>query len=593
MKKILVLLLLIVEVSIYAQSTVHWEDPFLKSDAPGYEDLNKAVSFHTIKDMAKYVEYLGKAGEKGNLAADHDLILCYLNGANGYLEKDTTAAIKMLFYVADKGYAPCQFLLGQYLFGGIGVTKNLQLGVGYINKSAAQGYLPAKSFLATSFISGNNGIPKDVQNGIKMAEECAIEGDIQSSLVLGVYYSGYIDGTIDYEKALKWYNLAADKGHPLAGNYLAYMYAKGEGVEKDYQKAHRLLDEAKNKAKQLGMLTKDIEANILDTDGEIYMMEEKNSEAQSIWQQMKTNYPEYVERNRFEVKNVFVRTMYEKEQKLIKPSLAANDNKNNVSLQIISDIDEKIPENPITGAPTFAVIIANENYMDVEGVPFASHDGETFKKYCEKTLGIPQNNIKFVKDATFNNMKRELNWLSQVMDVYQGEAKIILYYAGHGIPNEGNGSAFLLPVDGVGNDISTGYSLDKLYADLSSKPAKNVIVLLDACFSGAKRDGGMLASARGVAIKAKQNSPKGNMVVLSAAQGDETAYPYKEKGHGMFTYYLLKKLQETKGDITFGELADYVTSEVKKQSIVINGKMQTPLASPSSVAIDWRNWKLK
>lgn len=148
-------------------------------------------------------------------------------------------------------------------------------------------------------------------------------------------------------------------------------------------------------------------------------------------------------------------------------------------------------------------------------------------------------------------------------------------------------------MDGVGNDVSTGYSQDKLYEDLSSKPAKSVVVLLDACFSGASRDGGMLASARGVAIKAKQNAPKGNMVVLSAAQDDETAYPYKEKGHGLFTYYLLKKLQETKGNVTIGELAGFVTAEVKKQSIVANGKMQTPFVSPSSSATDWRNWKFR
>ena len=103
----------------------------------------------------------------------------------------------------------------------------------------------------------------------------------------------------------------------------------------------------------------------------------------------------------------------------------------------------------------------------------------------------------------------------------------------------------------------------------------------------------MLASARGVAIKAKQNIPQGNMVVLSAAQGDETAYPYEEMGHGLFTYYLLKKLQETKGNLTFGELAEYVTNEVKKRSIIVNGKLQTPIASPSVSASDWKNWKLR
>ena len=118
-------------------------------------------------------------------------------------------------------------------------------------------------------------------------------------------------------------------------------------------------------------------------------------------------------------------------------------------------------------------------------------------------------------------------------------------------------------------------------------------MLLDACFSGANRDGEMLASARGVAIKAKQNVPQGNLVVLSAAQGDETAYPYKEKGHGMFTYFLLKKLKDTKGDVAFGELADYVTSEVMKQSVVVNGKIQTPLVSPSNEVKDWKEWKFK
>ena len=74
---------------------------------------------------------------------------------------------------------------------------------------------------------------------------------------------------------------------------------------------------------------------------------------------------------------------------------------------------------------------------------------------------------------------------------------------------------------------------------------------------------------------------------------NETAFPYKEKGHGMFTYYLLKKLQESKGDVSLGEIVDYVIENVRKQSIVTNGKMQTPMVIPSSLTNDWRNWKLR
>ena len=87
--------------------------------------------------------------------------------------------------------------------------------------------------------------------------------------------------------------------------------------------------------------------------------------------------------------------------------------------------------------------------------------------------------------------------------------------------------------------------------------------------------------------------PQGNMVVFSAAQGDETAYPDYEEKHGMFTYYLLKKLQETEGNVTLQELGEFIIENVRKKS-VINGKLQTPCVTPSaSLDASWRGWKLK
>ena len=248
-----------------------------------------------------------------------------------------------------------------------------------------------------------------------------------------------------------------------------------------------------------------------------------------------------------------------------------------------SDVDKGIPEASEVNDRLFAVIIANEDYQREVDVNFAVNDGNTFGEYCRKTLGIPEQNIHIVENATLNNILAEVDWITKVAEAYQGEAGLIFYYAGHGIPDESTGDAYLLPVDGYGSNINTGYKLDNLYASLSSAPSRYTYVFLDACFSGAERGGSMIASARGIAIRAKASAPKGNMVVFSAAQGDETAYPYKEKGHGMFTYYLLKKLQESGGDVTLGELSDYVRSEVRKQSIVSNSKMQTPtvMASPA------------
>lgn len=260
---------------------------------------------------------------------------------------------------------------------------------------------------------------------------------------------------------------------------------------------------------------------------------------------------------------------------------------------LTSAVDENIPETNTKNSNTFALIIANENYQSVASVPYALNDGNIFREYCIKTLGIPEKQIKYIPDATGNQIKAQINWLQTLAEVFT-DPHIIFYYAGHGIPDESSRTAYLLPVDGIGTDVSTGYKLDDLYAVLGKMPAENVTVFMDACFSGSKREEGMLASARGVAIKARSGMPKGNMVVFSAAQGDETAYPNNEEKHGMFTYFLLKKLQDTKGDVTLHELGEYITKNVSQQSILLNGKSQTPCVTPSaSLDASWREWKLK
>lgn len=260
-----------------------------------------------------------------------------------------------------------------------------------------------------------------------------------------------------------------------------------------------------------------------------------------------------------------------------------------------SDVDVNIPKTRKLNENLFAVIISNENYRRESKVEFAHNDGETFRNYCLNTLGCPAQNVHYVADATFNDMKVEVDWMKTVADAYAGKAKMLFYYAGHGVPDEASKSAYLLPVDGYGANVSTGYSLEHLYAVLGDLPARQVTVFLDACFSGSQRDGAaMTSSARGVAIKAKYSAPKGNMVVVTAASGSETAYPYKEKEHGLFTYFLLKKLKETKGNVNYGELVDYIHEEVAKKSIVENNKSQTPSCTPSTdVADQWRKWNFK
>lgn len=258
-----------------------------------------------------------------------------------------------------------------------------------------------------------------------------------------------------------------------------------------------------------------------------------------------------------------------------------------------SEVDVNIPISTKKAEKTYALIIANENYEFVDNVDYALHDGEIFKEYCIKTLGIPERQILYAKNATSGMMNGEIEKLVKLANIDEG-ANIIVYYCGHGIPDENTNEAYLIPVDGKGANIVTCYSLNKLYSTLSATKAANITYFLDACFTGSNREGSMLVAARGVAREAKKEVLNGNTVVFAAASQDETAMAYKEKTHGMFTYFLLKKLQDTKGDVTYGELAEYIKKNVQKESILVNDKSQSPnIATSVAVTESWSNMTLK
>lgn len=260
---------------------------------------------------------------------------------------------------------------------------------------------------------------------------------------------------------------------------------------------------------------------------------------------------------------------------------------------LTSAVDKNIPVSTTKSPNTFAVVIANENYSFVSKVPYALNDGHIFYEYCKKTLGIPEENIRYIPDATLNRIRGAVDWLQGIQLTYSDE-HIIVYYAGHGIPDESSKNAYLLPTDGYGSNVTTGYSVNDLYTALTKNSSKSVTIFMDACFSGAKREGDMLVAARGVAIKVNNNVPKGNMVVFSAATSDQTAQSYDQEEHGLFTYFLLKKLQETKGAVSYTDLGSYIRTEVGKKSSVL-GKLQTPIvtASPTIDDSTWSTWKLK
>ena len=270
-----------------------------------------------------------------------------------------------------------------------------------------------------------------------------------------------------------------------------------------------------------------------------------------------------------------------------------NSDKNQSETKIVSDIDADIPLCKSLNENTYVLIIANEKYEYLDDVTYAARDGKLFYEYCTKTLGIASKQIKLCEDASKGILQDGIYWLKYVLNNFEG-SKAIVYYSGHGILDEKTDEAYLIPVDGKGTNMVTCYSLEKMYKELANTQAKSITYFLDACFTGASKDGNMLVAARGTAREPEKIKLSGKTIVFSASSGDETAMTLESQGHGLFTYYLLKKLQETKGNTTYGELSDYIKKNVQKDAFLINEKPQTPVVATSpEIADTWKNITLK
>ncbi|MBW2663952.1 MAG: caspase family protein [Deltaproteobacteria bacterium] len=166
---------------------------------------------------------------------------------------------------------------------------------------------------------------------------------------------------------------------------------------------------------------------------------------------------------------------------------------------------------------------------------------------------------------------------------------VYCYFAGHGVPDVGDQTSYLLPYDGKpSNPRRTAYSSADLYTSLGRLKAKNVFVFLDACFSGASgRSKGqklLFEGARPGVVQIKdQILAQKNLTLFAAAKSNQISNAYQEKQHGLFTYFLLKGLGgdsvcNKEGAIRVRDLADYIETNVNTISRRFGANLaQTPV----------------
>jgi len=248
----------------------------------------------------------------------------------------------------------------------------------------------------------------------------------------------------------------------------------------------------------------------------------------------------------------------------------------------------KFPENP----DDFAVVIGIEKYVGLPDALYAEHDAKAVRAHLE-ALGYPARNIAFLTGAQASRAgiaKNIETWLPRNVKV---RSTVFVYYSGHGSPDPVKGEAYLIPADGDPQYLKdTAYPVKRLYEKLEALKASHVIVALDACFSGA---GGRSVMAKGTRPLVTNvdlvGGPLLKTLAFSASAADQVSGAAEGQGHGLFTYFLLRGLNETHGAAKAKELFAYLSPRVQDEAKRVN-RDQTPQMLPAEAGLRER-WSMR
>jgi hypothetical protein len=258
---------------------------------------------------------------------------------------------------------------------------------------------------------------------------------------------------------------------------------------------------------------------------------------------------------------------------------------------------------PEDNSESIAVVIGNRSYgSGVVAVEYAHNDAEAMRSWLVDGLSFRPENVIVAKDATLARLYQifgrpdrdgggELS--NRVARARPGRANVFVFYSGHGAPDlreagSGERPAYLIPIDVDPGQASEGYGLDELARKLEGirktvGPERWVVLMLDACFSGASGGGTIVRTSGNFTPRALD--PMGGIVRVSATQRDQVANWDEKLKLGLLTSRFLlgasgeldeREVEKRNGVIAWSSLANYAKREVLTASRVVHNRDQEP-----------------
>ena len=243
--------------------------------------------------------------------------------------------------------------------------------------------------------------------------------------------------------------------------------------------------------------------------------------------------------------------------------------------QLAVDIDQPLGARRPLRPGAIAVLIGIERYRDAgfPAVPFVSRDVAAMREVALGLLGIGPDNLLVLADEQATKGQIEVAIEEKLRALVEpGKSDVFVYFAGHGTLDQDAGQPYLLGYDSEPGRARSGYGVPQLLRALGAARAHSVTVVLDAGFNGlASRDDqgvSLLAGSRPISLLANQAGqwqvPAG-VTLLAAGKPDQSPLAFPAKGHGLYSYFLIKGLREAaeRGEaVTADSLHGYALREV-------------------------------
>ncbi len=213
-----------------------------------------------------------------------------------------------------------------------------------------------------------------------------------------------------------------------------------------------------------------------------------------------------------------------------------------------------------------AVLIGINKYKDpnIRDLSFARNDAEVFGKLLEERIHPSERKIRFFLDQEATKRKIMTSIGEDLPRSVGKDDVVLLYFSGHGSPETDGSpdevSRYLITHDTEYENIyATGIDMERelpRWFERINEP-KLILMFIDSCFSGRAGgrtfEGPSLKEKRSVyrdtyPIKMSQLELGEGRLMIAACDDDQVARETGELQHGVFTYYLLQRLQQRARD---------------------------------------------